>query len=286
MLDGLDQRGGGAGVADPAQPDEPVRAVQQVGIPLIRPEDLDKQRLPVPSDRGERPRALRLHRSRLDVGDRQARRGKCRCDLAGADAPVGHAEQDERTGADRHPGGERQDHFNRRGRAGDQPRHGGQPQCGPGGPPPRTAEPRRGGDRAGHGSGKKRGACQRRAGKPRPLAGAGRQSRWTLPARELNDPDQRGACHYRDARQAGQQPEPAVLQRDGYRSDSRYGEGRLHEPREHPARHGGRRNSSHRSSAGTRIRGMRDNGNRQRSGEYQPSNDQADDIARMPVPGR
>ena len=103
---------------------------------------------------------------------------------AGADAPVGHAEQDERTGADRYPGGERQDHFHRRGRAGDQPRNGGQPQCGPGGAPPRTAEPRRGGDRAGHGGGKKRGAHQRRAGKPRPLAGAGRQSTWTLPARQ------------------------------------------------------------------------------------------------------
>jgi hypothetical protein len=118
------------------------------------------------------------------------------------------------------------------------------------------------------------------------LAGAGRQSTWTLPTRELNDPGQRDACHYRDARQAGQQPEPAVTQRHSHRGDGRYGEGRLHEPRQHPARHGGRRNSSHRSSAGTRIRGMRDDGNRRRPGEHQPSQDQADGITRMPVPGR
>ena len=286
MLDSLDKRGGRPGVADVAQPDEPVGAVQQVGVPLIRSEELDEQRLPVLGDRNERPRAPRLDGGRRDVGDRQACRGKCRRDPVRADAPVGHAEQDERTGADRYPGCECQDHFHRRGRAGDQPRNGSQPQCGPGDAPPRTAEPRRGGDRASHGSGKKHGAHQRRAGKPRPLTGTGRQSKWTLPARELNDPGKRGACQHRDARQAGQQPEPAVTQRDGYRSDSRYGEGRLHEPRQHPARHGGRRNSSHGSSAGARIRGMRDDGNRQRPGEYQPSEDQADDVARMPVPGR
>ena len=70
MLDGLDERGGGPGVADVAQPDEPVSAVQQVGVPLIRAEDLDEQPLSALGGRDERPRALRLDPSRLDAGHR------------------------------------------------------------------------------------------------------------------------------------------------------------------------------------------------------------------------
>ena len=84
VLDRLDERGGGPGIADVAQPDEPVRAVQQVGVPLIGAEDLDKQRLPVLGGRDERPRALRLDPGRLDAGHRQARRAQRRRDpLAG-----------------------------------------------------------------------------------------------------------------------------------------------------------------------------------------------------------
>ena len=220
------------------------------------------------------------------MGDRQARRGKCRRDPAGADAPVRHTEQDEPTGADRNAGGQCHDHFHRRGRPGDQPHTGGQPQPGPGGAPPRTAEPRRSRDRAGHGRGQDRWARQRRAGKPRPLAGTGRQSTGTRPAREQDHPGQHRARQDGDARQAAQQPEPAVAQRDDHRSNGRGGEEHLHEPGQHPARHGGRRDSSHGSRAGPRIGGMGGDGHRQRSGEYKPCDDQADHVTWMPVASR
>jgi hypothetical protein len=241
VLDGLDERGGGPGVADLAQPDEPVRAVQQVGVPLIGAEDLDEQRLPVRGGRDERPRALRLDPSRLDAGHRQARRAQRRRDPLGADAPVGHSEQDQHAGPGRYPGGERNNRFHRRGCPGDQPHHGGKPQRDPGSAPPRAAEPRRGGDRDGHGGSQKRGARQRRAGKPRPLAGAGRQIAGPLSAGELDDPDHHRARQDGGTGQAGQQPEPAVTQRYDHCGGGRGDEGNLYHSRQHPARQGGRR---------------------------------------------
>ena len=159
MLDRLDERGGGPGIADLPQPDEPVGAVQQVGVPLIRAEDLDEQRRPVRGGRDERPRALRLDPSRLDTGHRQARRAQRRRDPFGADPPVRHPEQDEHTSPGRYPGGERHNRFHRRGGAGNQPHYGGKPQGDPGSAPPRAAEPRRGGDRDRHGGGQKREAA-------------------------------------------------------------------------------------------------------------------------------
>ena len=203
----------------------------------------------------------------------------------GTEAPVGHAEQDEHAGPGRYPGGERQDHFHRRGGAGDQPHHGGKPQRDPGSAPPRAAEPRRGGDRDRHGGGQKRGAHQRRAGKPRPLAGTGRQIAGPLSAREMDDPGHHGARQYGGTGQAGQQPEPAVTQRCDYCGGGRGDKDRLHQPGQHPARQGGRRQSSHGGSAGSGIGGMGGDGNRQRPGQYQPGDDQADHIARMPVAG-
>ena len=224
--------------------------------------------------------------SRLGAGDRQPRRAKRRRDPVGADPPVRHPEQHQHTGANRDPGGERHDHLHRRGRPGDQPRNSGKPQRGPRGAPPRTAQPRRSGDRARHGGGQNRRASQRRPGKPRPLAGTGRQSARPLPARQQDDPGNHGARQYRDARQACQQPEPAVTQRHSHRGDGRDGNQHLHQPAQHPARHGGRRSSGHSSSAGTRIRGMSGDGNRHRPGEHKPSKDQADYITRMPVTRR
>ena len=155
----------------------------------------------------------------------------------------------------------------------------------PGSAPPRAAEPRRGGDRDRHGGGQKRGARQRRAGQPRPLAGSGRQIAGPLSAREMNDPDHHRARQYGGTRQAGQQPEPAVTQRYDHCGSGRGDEDRLHQPGQHPARQGGRRESSHGGSAGSGIGGVGSDGNRQRSGQYQPGDDQADHIARMPVAG-
>ena len=60
VLDRPDDRGRGPGVADVAQPGEPVRPVEQVGVPLIRAEGLDEQPPPVIGDGHERPGALRL----------------------------------------------------------------------------------------------------------------------------------------------------------------------------------------------------------------------------------
>src|SRR5262249_15737971 len=67
MLGGLDERRRRAGVADAAKPDEPVPAVQQVSVPLIRSENLNKQGRSVLGDRGKRPRPLRLHGRRDDA---------------------------------------------------------------------------------------------------------------------------------------------------------------------------------------------------------------------------
>jgi hypothetical protein len=117
-------------------------------------------------------------------------------------------------------------------------------------------------------------------GQPRPWDGTGRKSWRALPARELNDPDKHRTCQYGAARQAGQQPEPAVTQRHGQSNDGHDGEGGLHEPSQHPARHGGRRDSSHGSSVGTRISGVGGDGNRHRSGEHKPAR-----IRRITSPG-
>jgi hypothetical protein len=102
----------------------------------------------------------------------------------------------------------------------------------------------------------------------------------------MNDPDHHGARQNGGTHQAGQQPEPAVTQRCDHGGGGRGHEDRLHQSGQHPARQGRRRESSHGSSAGSRICGMSGGGNRQRSGEYEPGEDQADHIARMPVAGR
>ena len=212
-----------------------------------------------------------------------AGRAQRRRDLGRAGALVRHPEHDQRGGPRRHPRSEGQDQFRRRGRAGDQPHPGGQPQHDPGGTPPRAGQPRRGGHRARHGGGPERRACQRRASEPRPRAGPRRQGARTLPAGQLHDPDHHGARQHGTARQAEQQPVPAVPQRDDYGHGGGRHEHRLHQPGQHPARHRGRRDSGHGRSAGPRIRGISGGGYSQRADQHKPRDDQADDVARMPV---
>ena len=100
----------------------------------------------------------------------------------------------------------------------------------------------------------------------------------------MNDPGHHGARQYGGTGQAGQQPEPAVTQRCDYCGGGG-DEDRLHQSGQHPARQGGRCQSSHGDSAGSGIGGMGGDGNRQRPGQYQPGDDQADHITRMPVAG-
>ena len=111
VLDGLNERGSRPGITDIPEPEQPVGAVQQVGVAIIRAKDLDEQLRAVRGDRDERPRALRFHSGLLHVADPQARRAKRRRDRFRPDAPVGHAEQDEHARPHRYPGSERQDHF-------------------------------------------------------------------------------------------------------------------------------------------------------------------------------
>jgi hypothetical protein len=111
VLDGLDERGSRPGVTDVPQPQQPVGPVQQVGVAVVRAEDLDEHLRAVVGDRDERPRALCFHGGRGDMADPQTCRTKCRRNLVWSDAPVRHAEQDEHASPHGYPGGERQDHF-------------------------------------------------------------------------------------------------------------------------------------------------------------------------------
>lgn len=107
-----------------------------------------------------------------------------------------------------------------------------------------------------------------------------------MAAGEMNDPDHDRARKCSGTRQADQQPEPAVTQRYDYSGNGCGDEDRLHHPGQYPACQGGRCDSSHGGSAGSGICGMGGGGNRQRSGQHQPGDDQANHITRMPVAGR
>jgi hypothetical protein len=96
VLDRPDDRGRGPGVADVAQPGEPVRPVEQVGVPLIGAEGLDEQPPPVIGDGHERPRTLRDDPGRLDGGDGQRAGPQRGRDPLGSDPSVRHAEYDQR----------------------------------------------------------------------------------------------------------------------------------------------------------------------------------------------
>ena len=111
MFHGLDERSSRTGVTHIPQPQQPVGAVQQVSVAIVRPEDLDEHLRAVVGDRDEWPRALGFHGGWGDVADRQARRAKRRRDFVWSDAPVRHAEQDKQAGPHGDPGGESQDHF-------------------------------------------------------------------------------------------------------------------------------------------------------------------------------
>ena len=73
MLDRVQERRRGPGVADIPQPHRPVRPVQQVGVALVRAQGLDEQPPAVRRDRRERARAPGLDLGRADGLHRQAR---------------------------------------------------------------------------------------------------------------------------------------------------------------------------------------------------------------------
>ena len=286
MLDRPDDRGRGPGVADVAQPGEPVRPVEQVGVPLIGAEGLDEQSLPVIGDRHERPGALGLRPrpARRRLTGRPADRSAAAIP-SGPIRRSGTPNATSTAGTDGHPGGEREDQFGRQDSAGDQPgrRHGSQRD--PCRPAPGTAQPRR----CGHGDRHRRGeqgrAGKRRAGQPRAVPGSGRYRGRVLAAGQVQDARQRGTGRGGAGRQAGQQAEPAVAQGSGDDRGGRDDEGHLHQAGQQPSGrvrsepgHGGRAGTE--QPAGSHRDGC------EHPGQHQSADDQADDIARMTVTRR
>ena len=186
-LDRPDGRGGGPGVAHVAQPGKSVHAVKQVRVTLVRAQCLDEQPPPVITDRHERPGTFRPHTSRLDDSGGQAGGLKRFGDPIGAHAVVGHAERHQNAGPHRYPDGECEEQFDRQNCAGDQPGpdHGAEHE--PSRPAPRTAQPRRHGDRYRRRRGEKGRAWEPSAGQPRAMTGNRRHRRRVLVGGQVQD---------------------------------------------------------------------------------------------------
>ncbi len=285
VLDRPDDRGGGPGVADVAQPGEPVSAVEQVGVTLVGAEGLDEQPPPVIGDGHERPGALRRDPGWLDGGDGQpggSQRGR---DPRGSDPPIGHAEGDEYGRTDSHPGGERENQFGRQDSTGDQPGRACGTQRDPCCPAPRTAQPRC----CGHGDRCRRGeqgrAGKRGAGQPGAMPGRCRYRVRVLVAGQVQGACQHGASRDGACREAGQQAEPAMPSDGCDGRGGREDECHLHQAGQQPSGrvrsepgHGGRTGTDQ-PTGGHRDRD-------EHPGQDQSAADQADDIARMTVTSR
>src|ERR1039457_3421929 len=90
VFDSADHRGSGPGVVDVAQPDEPVSAVKQVRVTLVRAESLYEQPPPVFIDGYERPGTFRMNIGRLDDDSWKTRGPKRLRDPGGAHPVVRH----------------------------------------------------------------------------------------------------------------------------------------------------------------------------------------------------
>ena len=282
MLDGLEQRGRGPGVADAAQPDAAPGPVQQVGVPLIGAENLHEQAIPVAGGRLERPRSLRSAQRPGHLADRHAARTQRRCHPGGTHPPVRHAERHQQPGPHGDPGGQRQHQLQRQQPAGDQPGRADQQQRGPGRPAPRPAQPRRRGHRDRRQSRQHRRIGEARAGQPGTLA----QPRGRGAARpgQVGDSGHQGRRRREPARHGGQHPEPAVPQRGGQQHQGRRRDHHLDQAGQHlPGRGRG-------PDPGDRRRrpeqGRQQHSDHDRHGQHQGRRDQPDHIARMPVPRR
>ena len=180
MLDGLEQRGRGPGVADAAQPDAAPGPVQQVGVPLVGAENLDEQARPSPviASNGRDPFAGRSGPVTWLTGTPPA---AAPLPPRRAHPPVRHPEHDQQARPHGDPGGQRQHQLQRQQPAGDQPGRADQQQRGPGRPAPRPAQPRRRGHRDRRQSRQHRRIGEARAGQPgtlaQPCGRAGRRAR-------------------------------------------------------------------------------------------------------------
>jgi hypothetical protein len=285
MLDGLEKRRRGPGVADAAQPDAAVGPVQQVGVPLVRAENLHEQGLPVAGHRLERPRSLRGGERPAHLADRHATRAKGRCHPGRAHPPVRHPERHQQAPSHRDPGGQRQHQLHGQQPAGDQPGRADQQQRGPGRPAPGPAQPRRRGHRD-RGQSRQDGRIgEAGAGQPGTLAQpCGQPSSAARPGQVADSGHQRRRRH-EPARYSGQHPEPAVAQRGGQQHQRRRSDHHLDQAGQHPPSRG------HGPNRGDRGRSRPEQGGQQCSdhdsdGQYRGCGDQADHIARMPVPRR
>ena len=282
MLDGLEQRGRGPGVADAAQPDAAPGPVQQVGVPLIGAENLHEQAIPVAGGRLERPRSLRSAQRPGHLADRHPARAQRRCHPGGTHPPVRHPEHHQQPGPHGHPGGQRQHQLQRQQPAGDQPGHADQQQHGPGRPAPRPAQPRRRGHRDRRQSRQHGRIGEARAGQPGTLA----QPRGRGAARpgQVGDPGHQGRRGREPARHGGQHPEPAIPQRGDQQHQGRRRDHHLDQAGQHLP------GLSRRPDPGDRRRrpeqGRQQHSDHDRGGQHQGRRDQPDHIARMPVPRR
>ncbi len=285
MLGGLEKGGCGPGVADTAQPDAAPGPVQQVGVPLVRAENLDEQGTAVAGHRLERPRALRGAHRAGHLADRHAARAQRRCHPGRPHPPVRHPEYHQQARPHGHPGGQRQHQLHGQQPAGDQPGHGDQQQHHPGCPAPRPAQPRRRGHRDSRQSRQNGRIGEPRAGQPRTLAQPrGQRGRATRPG-QIRDSGHQRRRHHEPARHRSQHPEPAVPQSGDQQHQRRRRDRHLNQAGQHPPGRG------RGPDPGDRGRSRPQQGGQQRSdhrrdGQHPGCGDQADHIARMPVPRR
>ncbi len=280
MLDRRQQRGRGPGVADTAQPDAAIGPVQQVGVPLVRAEDLDEQGSSVVGHRLERPRALRVAQGPGHPTDGHATRAQRRCHPGAAHPPVRHSEHHQQTRPHRDPGGQGQHQLHGQQAAGDQPGHAGQQQRGPDRPAPRPAQPRRRGHRNRREPREDGRIGEARAGQPGTLA----QPRGRGAARpgQISNSRHQGRRCREPARHGGQDPEPAVPQRGDQQHQGRRRDRHLDQASQHLTSRGRQPNPGDRGSRAEQGREQRDDYGR--DSEHPGGGDQADHIARMPVP--
>ena len=285
MLDGLEKRGRGPGVADTAQPDAAPGPVQQVGVPLVRAENLDEQGTAVAGHRLERPRSLRGGERAGHLADRHAARAQRRCHPGGAHPPVRHAEHHQQARPHGHPGGQRQHQLHRQQPAGDQPGHADQQQHDPGRPAPGPAQPRRRGYRDSRQPRQDGRIGEPGAGQPGTLPQPRGQRGGAARPGQVGDSGHQRRRRREPARHRSQHPEPAVPQRGHQQHQGRRRDRHLNQASQHPPGRG--RGLDRRDRGRSRPeQGRQQRSDHGRDSQHRGRGDQPDHITRMPVPRR
>ena len=132
----------GSLVADVAQAQEPVRAEQEVGAPLLLAEHLDEERRPVGPHREVRDRPPRVDVGPPELAERRTAARHGVGDLGPARPPVGRPQREQQGRAGRHPDADRDQGVAEEVRRRDDPEHGERDDREDDRPAPRPAAPR------------------------------------------------------------------------------------------------------------------------------------------------